>query len=108
MKIRVCAIILAGLMLVGCGRGSLPSDDAQDSTAWINEPQTAAPVEMEAHFSDRDRSGEYDAASAILIELQGSTAVCTSKAVQIAQESDLVRKYVPGTCLRAYTRRTSR
>ena len=30
------------------------------------------------------------------------------EAVQIAQESDLVRKYVPGTCLRAYTRRTSR
>lgn len=30
------------------------------------------------------------------------------EAVQIAQESDLVRKNVPGTCLEAYVRRTSR
>ena len=83
MKIRVCAIILAGLLLAGCARGGEPNVGIGDGTVTAGEAVTVAPVDMSEHFSDRDRSGEYDAASAIRIELSGSTAVCASKAVQI-------------------------
>ena len=50
------------------------------------------------------KAEQYNKPKDVRLPLPGSL----QEAVQIAQESDLVRKYVPGTCLRAYTRRTSR
>ena len=83
MKSKGIAVLLAGLLLVGCARGGSPDGGTVGGSVVISEPETIAPVEMSECFSDRDRSGEYDAASAIRIELSGNTATCTSKAVRI-------------------------
>lgn len=80
---RILAILLTALLLSGCTRGAEPENGIADGTVTVSEPEMIEPVDMGAHFSARDRAGDYDAAGAIRIELSGSTAACTSKAVQI-------------------------
>ena len=62
------------------GSAALPADSAGSAA---ESPAGSADAYGEA-FSDRDLSGEYDAAEAVKITLKGSTAEASSEAVQIS------------------------
>ncbi len=80
---RLCALLLAGLTafsLTGCGGKEEPANVS--AAEWENvdasSDQAAAvlenPLDPEEMFTERDLEGEYDASSAVLVTLEGSTA----------------------------------
>lgn len=93
---QLCSILLGlslilSLMFTGCSVLSDPDAEVvnADQTATLAaDNQTAAvqpgQVEVSELFSDRDLSGEYDAAEAVTITLNGDTAVCDSAAVNVS------------------------
>lgn len=88
------ALLLAVCLLSGCGAqntsaSSSGSVAASSDTAQQNAEQAttggteASVIDTSSLFSDRDLAGSYDAASAIAIQLQGSSAACDSDAVTV-------------------------
>ncbi len=80
---RFLALILSALLLSGCARaGQDVLDGGQVAGTTAAEAVTVAPIEVGEYFSDRDRAGDYDAATAVEIMLSGKTVTCSDKTVQ--------------------------
>lgn len=88
MKKRLFVLLLAAGMLVGCSRqpGKEPAITPQKTELSASVP-AAEPMDTKELFSDRDYEGTYDAAEAIRITLNGSTAACSDSAVKIADST---------------------
>lgn len=100
---RIFALFLALLMLTGCGvqstsRDTTPTFTESGMTAPSDlvslEPQQeidvtspANTVDLSEVFSDRDYEADYDTGLAVLIQLDGSTAQCSSDAVEISDST---------------------
>ncbi len=68
-RIRAFALCLALILALGLGSSAFAADAAAPS--------------LSDYFSDRDLSGEWDAAKAVSIALNGDTAACDSPAVSV-------------------------
>lgn len=79
---RVLALMMSALLLSGCTRGGQEVSDGGQVAGTTAAAVVVAPVEIGEHFSERDRAGDYDAATAVEIMLSGSTVTCSDKTVQ--------------------------
>ena len=81
MKQAIASVILSTALLSECG-GALPgvTDASAEAAGSVAAVQT---ISTEGLFSDRDMKQGYEAADAVAVQLDGSTATCASDAVRI-------------------------
>lgn len=77
-------LLSALLLLSSCGaQNTQATPSAAVETAAQTAEPTAAAIDTQALFSDRDLAGTYDESAAIPIQLNGDSASCASDAVTI-------------------------
>lgn len=83
--LRLTAPLLSALLLLSsCGaQNTQATPSAAVETAAQTVEPTAAAIDTQALFSDRDLAGTYDESAAIPIQLNGDSASCASDAVTI-------------------------
>lgn len=79
---RALVSVLSGLMLAGCGQPI-----ASIASAETAAQASAAVVAVSDMFSERDLLADYDATTSASIQLTGSTAECSSDAVNISDST---------------------
>ena len=101
VKKALLSLLLSTLLLTGCGQADEVNDViAKDSSvsasgsetssqtnAVLNSGASEIPVctlDITGMFSDRDKEVGFDENSDTVIQLNGTTASCTSKAVEIS------------------------
>ena len=79
------ALLCASVLLSGCGAENASSDSATASEKAASPValDVVQAIQTDALFSDRDLNQSYDAAAAVTISLDGTTASCASDAVSI-------------------------
>ena len=79
------ALLCASVLLSGCGAENASSDSAAASEKAASPValDVVQAIQTDALFSDRDLNQSYDAAAAVTISLNGTTASCASDAVSI-------------------------
>lgn len=96
MKKKALALLLSGMMLLTCGCGKQENTpETPDTDTGKTTTQEAAGASEQAvfdgtidvsetdMFTDRDYRVEYEENSAVLIQLNGDSATCSSNAVKI-------------------------
>lgn len=81
MKQAIASVMLSAVLLTDCC-GALPGMTAASAEA-AGSAAAVQTISAEGLFSDRDMKQEVEAADAVLVQLDGSTAVCASDAVRI-------------------------
>ncbi len=93
MKKTVVLILALCFLLAACGR-----DSSGEPVSNQGETQSDTPAEVEVSgtdedmFTERDSRTEYNAATAITIELKGNTAVASDSSVKISGSTVTVTK----------------
>lgn len=84
MKVIFCLLLVSAL-LFGCApEAAIPFESQQPTQQAAEAVQpVATKIDVSAQFSDRDRAGSYDESKSAVITLNGSSATCSSDAVQI-------------------------
>ncbi len=85
---RAALLFCALFLLTGCGSADTSSASSySEESGQQSENTTAAAassIDIASLFSDRDLAGTYDESEAVLIQLNGDSAVCDSAAVSIS------------------------
>ncbi len=94
------ALCLAITLLAGCDKNDTDTTDSttDSGTTVSDESTTATPEEVDFNstdsdnFTDRDQKSEYDEATAVQIELKGSTATASDSSVKISGSTVTITK----------------
>lgn len=87
---RILPIILAALLLCGCGMQKLPEGTEGTTSPTGNDNVSAPTVEVEFTqsdgdmFTDRDSRGDYSESGSVVIELNGDSVSCNGKSVSVS------------------------